>query len=91
MTTQDSVHKLLGDMQDKLTVSHTNLNRMFKEMASRQNKVEKSYDEFQEKMETIESVNKMIEGRTSQHAKHLEKAQVTLDNVVRTKQDKSNF
>lgn len=44
VTTQDSVHKLLAEMQDKLTISHTNLNRMFKEMADRQNKVEKSYD-----------------------------------------------
>ena len=44
LKTQESTHKLLTEMQDKLTKSHTDLNRMFKEMVTRQNVVEKSYE-----------------------------------------------
>ena len=42
-------------------------------------------------MDSLQNVNKMLEGRTSDHTKQLEKLNVTVGNLSKTKQDKSNF
>ena len=44
-----------------------------------------------DRLASLESVNKMLDGRTSEHTKHLEKLQIIADNLTKTKQDKSNF
>lgn len=78
-------------MQAKLTQSHTMLNGMFKETVDRKNKFEKDLENTSDRLIQLESVNKMLDGRTAEQSKHLERLQIMADNLTKTKQDKSNF
>ena len=62
---------MMGDLSDKMTMSHTDLNRMFKEQVTRQNNIEKSYEKIDERLQSLENVNKMLDERTKEHTKYI--------------------
>ena len=50
-------------MQDSLTLSHRNLNDMFKRLTNRHIEVEKHYDKYDKELKSIEIVNKNLDKR----------------------------
>lgn len=69
--TKVGLEKMMGDLSDKMTMSHTDLNRMFKEQVTRQNNIEKSYEKIDERLQSLENVNKMLDERTKEHTKYI--------------------
>ena len=76
---------MIKDMQSKLTLSHTDLNRMFKEQVTRQNKLEDNFEKIVDKNASLDNVNTMLNERTTQHAKSLEQLRTITDHLKETK------
>ena len=55
-------------MQAKLTISHTNLNSMFKQQVHRQEKLDSSFDKFNERLIIVENFNNVLNERTQSHS-----------------------
>lgn len=91
MQTKDGIQEMIKEMQGKLTQSHAVLNGMFKEQVTRQNKLERTTDDMNDRLNSIESMNLMLDERTTGHSKVIESLRVLTDNLKETKQDKSNF
>ena len=68
-----------------MTLSHTELNRMFKEQVTRQNKLESEHEKLSDKIVSLENVNSMLNERTIGHGKTIEQLKVITDNLKETK------
>lgn len=68
-----------------MTLSHTELNRMFKEQVTRQNKLENEHEKLSDKIVSLENVNSMLNERTIGHGKTIEQLKVITDNLKETK------
>ena len=68
-----------------MTLSHTELNRMFKEQVTRQNRLENEHEKLSDKIVSLDNVNSMLNERTTGHGKTLEQLRVITDNLKETK------
>ena len=68
-----------------MTLSHTELNRMFKEQVTRQNRLENEHEKLSDKIVSLDNVNSMLHERTTGHGKTIEQLRVITDNLKETK------